>query len=1152
MATKSQVEIALLNLNDAIVNLENSRIDKINIVSVNINRDILNILTNETKQMFAYVQPTNATYTQLQWIVQNTEIAIINQSGVITAKKSGITYVYAYALDGSNAYDSCMVVVKTPLISLSLPETVTVLEQESAPLALTINPVNADVVGYTWSSDDSTVVIVNAQGVVTGIREGIATVTVQEVASGVSASVVVMVKSQAVAVTSIVIQRDSIVLSIGESNAIYPTVLPIDATNKNYTWSTSDADVVYVNNHGVITAFNLGVSYVSVTTEDGGYTDQVKVIVMPSNPPVILDIPEIIVEAGTSEIQISLQDIVSDDNTEISDLIIDVVSSPNVTVTVENGTIIITPVDPQNPISETVEIVITDSDNQTVIVSIPVEVSAAPNSAPEFTQDNLLVKIFDGSTFPSINLASYFSDDYTNSADMLYEIIETSNNFRTLLSGSVLSVSRYDANWIGVDSIQIAATDQGGLSVAQYIVFEVSQAPNTAPILSSIAEQVFNATTNKYPTLDLKQFVSDDYTLPYNIAWTYSSNARVNISIWNGVVTAISADPNWTGSTTITFTATDEEGLTASVSVAYSKSTQTGTTWIALPKISFTANQTIIAPGESVSFTSSISGATSWIWNFEGGVPAQSNSPNPSVSYAEPGKYKVKLTAMNDQGVDSLVREEYIAVIGINPVSEIACVGSPVTLEATVSAADGYSFEWNTSSTNEFIVVEPKVTTTYSLIVRKGLFEYLDQITLTVPDTLVMPQDIELCFGDSYEISIVGFDEYNWNSEGWTTASSLTVSNVGVTQLSVRDQYGCVSSDDFEITAINPLPVVNLGPNQEICLGTSTVLDATGTGLQYAWSTTETTPTISVDDDGIYSVTVTDSNGCSETASVEVSVLRPHEEQIGVVTFGKEGPYVVIAWERTAEKRTQSYEILRETSVLNQYESLGVVPFNNESLFIDDDADSRTKSYRYKLVTIDSVCENRAESVPHRSLHIQNNLNTQFKANLTWTAYEGLDFNTYKIYRGTSQDNLVEIDAVTSEATSWTDSDVYQFGWVYRIAMVLPDTVETRYPLLKAESGPYSLAMSNIAEAETAIEDALANQIAVFPTIAESFVTVSVGDAISTYQIQIISAKGAVVYSSTQLSAKDIQISVSDLARGSYTLSVISHGVRINTPIMLK
>src|SRR5690606_28668646 len=199
-----------------------------------------------------------------------------------------------------------------------------------------------------------------------------------------------------------------------------------------------------------------------------------------------------------------------------------------------------------------------------------------------------------------------------------------------------------------------------------------------------------------------------------------------------------------------------------------------------------------------------------------------------------------------------------------------------------------------------------------------------------------------------------------------------------------------------------------------------------------------------------------------------------------------------------------------------------------------------------------SVCENRAESVPHRSLHIQNNLNTQFKANLTWTAYEGLDFNTYKIYRGTSQDNLVEIDAVTSEATSWTDSDVYQFGWVYRIAMVLPDTVETRYPLLKAESGPYSLAMSNIAEAETAIEDELVNQIAVFPTIAESFVTVSVGDAISTYQIQIISAKGAVVYSSTQLSVKDIQISVSDFARGSYTLSVISNGVRINTPIVVK
>ncbi len=1152
-ATQLQIEQALQDLIDAVLLFERRRVDLVHIESVHITKDTLTLVKNETKQMFASLYPTHATYTELQWQVKNTEIATINQSGVVTAHKTGSTYIYAFAQDGTDLSDSCLLVVKTPLVSLSLPQTITVLEQESAPLSLRINPLDADVKGYVWISDDEDIAVVNSQGLVTGIREGLATITVQEIATGLSASAVAIVRPQTVSVTSVEIEQDSIVLKVGETSTVYPTVLPIDATNKNYTWSSSERNIAYVNNKGVVTAFDLGVSYISVETEDGGFTAQVKVIVVPSDAPVVLDIPEISVEIGTEEITLSLADIIFDDNTDVADLNVGIVSSSNnVEVIVENGIIQIIPRNPNNPISEIIEIAITDADGQTVVLEIPIEILPTPNADPVCNQDEIIVTIVDGSTFPEIDLSIYFSDDYTKSTDLLYEILGASNYFRTLLSGSVLTVSRYDATWIGRDSILIAVRDAGDRFTSQYVVFEVSQADNTPPTLSPIAEQLYNTTTKKYPTLDLKQFVADDYTLPHNIAWSHLANPRVNISIRKGVVTALPVDPNWTGSTTVTFIATDEEGESAHISVVYSKATQTGTTWIALPKISFTANQTIIAPGETVGFTSSISGATSWIWHFEKGTPSQSNSPNPFVAYSEPGKYKVKLTAANEHGMDSLVKEEYISVIGINPTDEIACVGSPVTLEATVSAANGYTFVWSTGATTETIVVEPKETTTYSLMIRKGLFEYHDNITLTVPDTLVMPADRALCFGNTHTLTIAGFDEYNWNSEGWTTQDSYTVSKVGVTNLSVRDQYGCVSSDDFAITAINPLPIVNLGPNQEICLGTSTVLDAEGTDLQYEWSTSETTPTISVNEDGTYSVTVTDVNECSETATVDVEVLRPYAEQIGVVTFAQEDNSVVVAWERTDKQRTMKYEVLRETSVANEFVKIGELPFDAESLFEDTDADARMKSFRYKIATIDSVCENRVESEPHRSLHIQNSLNTNFKANLSWRAYEGVDFSTYKIYRGTSNTNMVEVDAITSDATSWTDSDVYQFGWVYRIAMVLPEIVETRHPMLKAESGPYSLAMSNIAEAETAIETDLLHQIAVFPTVAESFVMVQVADAITSYQIQIVSTQGAVVYATPILSVKDVEIDVSEFARGAYTLSVIANGAKANIPIIIK
>src|SRR5690606_32335435 len=340
-----------------------------------------------------------------------------------------------------------------------------------------------------------------------------------------------------------------------------------------------------------------------------GFTAQVKVIVVPSDAPVVLDIPEISVEIGTEEVTLSLADIIFDDNTDVADLNVGIVSSSNnVEVIVENGIIQIIPLDPDNPISEIIEIAITDADGQTVVLEIPIEILPTPNAAPVCNQDEIIVKIVDGNTFPEIDLSIYFSDDYTKSTDLLYEILGASNYFRTLLSGSVLTVSRYDATWIGRDSILIAVRDAGERFTLQYVVFEVSQADNTPPTLSPIAEQLYNTTTKKYPTLDLKQFVADDYTLPHNIAWSHLANPRVNISIRKGVVTALPVDPNWTGSTTVTFIATDEEGESAHISVVYSKATQTGTTWIALPKISSTANQTIIATGETVGFTSSTTG----------------------------------------------------------------------------------------------------------------------------------------------------------------------------------------------------------------------------------------------------------------------------------------------------------------------------------------------------------------------------------------------------------------------------------------------------------------------------------------------------------------------------------------------------------------
>ncbi len=73
-----------------------------------------------------------------------------------------------------------------------------------------------------------------------------------------------------------------------------------------------------------------------------------------------------------------------------------------------------------------------------------------------------------------------------------------------------------------------------------------------------------------------------------------------------------------------------------------------------------------IISGNFVEFVNLSEGnITSYHWEFEGGEPNESNNKNPAmIYYKNPGMYKVKLVVKSIDNADSLVREDYINVIG--------------------------------------------------------------------------------------------------------------------------------------------------------------------------------------------------------------------------------------------------------------------------------------------------------------------------------------------------------------------------------------------------------------------------------------------------------------------------------------------------------
>ena len=83
----------------------------------------------------------------------------------------------------------------------------------------------------------------------------------------------ITVKSKPVAATCVTLNKEFLSLKTGESETLIATVTPDNSTNKAVTWSSDDETIATVDNNGIVTAIKKGTATITVTTEDGDFTD---------------------------------------------------------------------------------------------------------------------------------------------------------------------------------------------------------------------------------------------------------------------------------------------------------------------------------------------------------------------------------------------------------------------------------------------------------------------------------------------------------------------------------------------------------------------------------------------------------------------------------------------------------------------------------------------------------------------------------------------------------------------------------------------------------------------------------------------------------------------------------------------------------------
>ena len=159
-------------------------------------------------------------------------------------------------------------------------------------MTATVAPADATNQNVTWKSDKPEIATVDANGKVTGVAVGEATITVTTEDGGKTATCKVTVSDTEIKVTGVTLNKTALTLNIGANETLTATVAPADATNKKVTWKSSDAAVATVDANGKVTAVSVdangkvtgvkaGEATITVTTEDGGKTATCKVAVQP-------------------------------------------------------------------------------------------------------------------------------------------------------------------------------------------------------------------------------------------------------------------------------------------------------------------------------------------------------------------------------------------------------------------------------------------------------------------------------------------------------------------------------------------------------------------------------------------------------------------------------------------------------------------------------------------------------------------------------------------------------------------------------------------------------------------------------------------------------------------------------------------------------
>ncbi|MDR3152223.1 MAG: Ig-like domain-containing protein, partial [Bifidobacteriaceae bacterium] len=237
----------------------------------------LTLMAGTQANITASVLPSSADFKGVSFSSSNPNIFTVSSSdassGSVTGVSAGQATLNAVSEDGFATGSVSVTILPRPeQVSIS-PQNPSLKTGRSLTFSSSVLPENTPDNKVRYSSSDPQIATIDAQtGLVMGVSAGQVTIQAETTVSHKTGQTTLTVRQSVEGVT---LTSDKTDLDVGQSTQLQLSVSPDNAYDKSVIYSSSAPSVASVDNQGSVKALSKGSVTITVTTNDGGFTDSV-------------------------------------------------------------------------------------------------------------------------------------------------------------------------------------------------------------------------------------------------------------------------------------------------------------------------------------------------------------------------------------------------------------------------------------------------------------------------------------------------------------------------------------------------------------------------------------------------------------------------------------------------------------------------------------------------------------------------------------------------------------------------------------------------------------------------------------------------------------------------------------------------------------